>query len=67
MKTQSIELLEAAEAELLPELTAEELRALRDAGEPGNTPVQPLTIWSPSKILAWQEPPGMNLLGPWLA
>jgi energy-coupling factor transporter ATP-binding protein EcfA2 len=29
-------------------------------------PVAPLTVWSPSQVLAWQEPPGMNLLGPWL-
>jgi hypothetical protein len=55
---------------LFQQPTPDEIAAFHTAdelsSEPGSKPAQPLTIWSPSKILAWQEPPGMNLLGPWL-
>ncbi len=55
---------------LFQEPTPDEMAAFQSAGKPANKPdntsVRPFTIWPPSKIFAWQEPPGMNLLGPWL-
>jgi len=67
MKTLPIELLDQANAELMPEPPPEEIAACREAGElsgdPGNAPVQPLTIWPPSQFLAWQPPADACFLG----
>ncbi len=67
MKTLPIDLLERTNAELLPEPTPDEIAEFRSAGEPANeldnTPVQPFTIWTPARFLAWQPPADACLLG----